>query len=73
MCIARAHKFYKNEDGELIMEFKSEFKREGDKITVRITEFYEDVVYPLAIFDEYQRVINAAADFNKVVVIFDKN
>ena len=67
------HEFYKNEDGELIMEFKSEFKREGDKITVRITEFYEDVVYPLAIFDEYQRVINAAADFNKVVVIFDKN
>ena len=67
------HETYKNEEGELIMEFKSEYKRDGDKVTVRITEFYEDIVYPLDIFEEYQRVINAAADFNKVVVIFDKN
>lgn len=67
------HESFKNENGDLIMEFKSEYRKEGDKVTVRITEFYKDLVYPLAIFDEYQRVINAAADFNKVVVIFDKN
>jgi len=29
-------------------------------------------VFPLEIYKDYQRVINAAADFNKVVVIFDK-
>lgn len=67
------HESYENEEGELIMEFKSTYTRDGDKVTVRITEFYENLVYPLDIFEEYQRVINAAADFNKVVVIFDKD
>lgn len=66
------HESYENEEGELIMEFKSVYSQDGNKITVRITEFYEDIVYPVEIFEEYQRVINAAADFNKVVVIFDK-
>lgn len=67
------HESYENQEGEITMEFKSVYSREGDKITVRITEFYEDIVYPVSIFDAYQRVINAAADFNKVVVIFDKD
>lgn len=67
------HESYQDEGGNKTMEFKSKYKRDGDKITVRITEFYKDIVYPLDIFDEYQRVINAAADFNKVVVIFEKD
>ena len=63
---------YENDKGEQTMGFKSEYVREGDKVTVNIIEFYKDVVFPVAIFEDYQRVINAAADFNKVVVIFEK-
>ena len=64
---------YENEEGELIMEFSSKYKRESDKVSVQITELYKDVVYPVSIFKDYQRVINAAADFNKIIVIFDKD
>jgi hypothetical protein len=67
------HEFYKNEDDKVIMEFKSDYTIEGDRITVTIIEYYKEIVYPLEIYKDYQRVINAAADFNKVVVIFDKN
>ncbi|HLV43016.1 MAG TPA: DUF3857 domain-containing protein [Brumimicrobium sp.] len=66
------HEFYKNEEGKVIIEFKSNYTQEGDKITVRVIEYYEDIVFPVEVFNDYQRVINAAADFNKVVVIFDK-
>ena len=66
------HEFYKNEDNKVIMEFKSDYTVEGNKITVSSIEYYEDIVFPLEIYKDYQRVINAAADFNKVVVIFDK-
>jgi hypothetical protein len=64
---------YENDEGEKIMEFKSTYTKVGDQITVKVTEFYKDLIYPTEIFKEYQRVINAAADFNKVVVIFSKN
>ena len=63
---------YENEDGEQTMKFKSEYTREGNKVTITISELYKDIIFPVAVFEDYQRVINAAADFNKVVVIFDK-
>ena len=63
---------YTNDKGEKIMEFLSTYTRDGDKVTVKISEFYENLVYPVELFKDYQRVINAAADFNKVVVIFNK-
>lgn len=66
------HEFYENEEGERIMEFKSVYEKNGDEITVHISEYYTEVHYPLDIYKDYQRVINAAADFNKVVVIFEK-
>ena len=66
------HEFFENEEGERIMEFKSVYEKNGDEITVHISEYYTEVYYPLDIYKDYQRVINAAADFNKVVVIFEK-
>ena len=63
---------YKNEKGETTMGFISTYTRDGDRVTVKISEFYKELTYPFEIFKDYQRVINAAADFNKVVVIFNK-
>jgi len=63
---------YINEKGEKVMEFLSTYTRDGDKVTVKISEYYQNLVYPVELFKDYQRVINAAADFNKVVVIFNK-
>lgn len=63
---------YENEKGESVMGFHSSYTVEGDKVTVKISEFYKEVVFPVEIYEDYQRVVNAAADFNKVVVIFNK-
>lgn len=61
------------EDGETIMEFQSDYEIDGNKITVKIIEYYKEIYFPLEAFEDYRRVINAAADFNKAVVIFEKN
>ncbi len=63
---------YSDKDGDIRMGFISTYTRDGDQVTVNISEFYKDVVFPVEIFEDYQRIINTAADFNKVVVIFNK-
>jgi len=53
--------------------FISNYTEKDGVITVTNNEFYNIVNYPLAKFDEYKNVINAAADFNKIVIIISKN
>lgn len=57
----------KNEAG-----FISKYTQKGDEILVENTEFYNIINYPLNKFDDYKAVINAAADFNKIVIIVTK-
>ena len=59
-------------DGETQMAFTSEYKLEGNKISIVVDEFYSKIQFPVEIFDEYQRVMNAAADFNKKVLVITK-
>jgi hypothetical protein len=59
-------------DGKTEAQFVSKYSQKGDEITVENTEFYKIINYPLAKFDEYKAVINAAADFNKIVIIVTK-
>lgn len=54
-------------------EFSSTYKKEGNNIIVENTEYYNVVKYPLEYFDTYKGVINAAADFNKLVLVLSKN
>lgn len=55
------------------MAFISKLKIEGSKVKVVIDEYYDVLDLPKEEFSAYQRVINAAANFNKVVLIFEKN
>jgi hypothetical protein len=66
------HEFYKNAKGETTMEFVSSYKMDGNKVVVTVMEYYKELEYPLDIYEDYRRVINAAADFNKLTVIFEK-
>lgn len=59
-------------DGETKAVFKSSYTIEGSKVLVTIIEWYEDPKYPKEYFQEYLSVINAAADFNKVSVLLEK-
>jgi hypothetical protein len=48
------------------MGFESSYKQEGNIIKVRVMEQYRKVQYPIAQYEDFKKIINAAADFNKV-------
>jgi len=56
-------------NGKTEAAFTSNFKQNKNEVVIENTEFYNVINYPLANFEEYKAVINAAADFNKIVVI----
>lgn len=53
------------------LAFVSTFKQEGNTIKVTIDEFYELMDMPKEEYESYQAVVNAAADFNKIVLIYE--
>lgn len=64
---------YKTEiNGKSEAAFISKYTKKGDEILVENTEFYNIINYPLEKFDDYKAVINAAADFNKIVIVVTK-
>ncbi|MDQ6469311.1 DUF3857 domain-containing protein [Flavobacterium sp. LHD-80] len=56
-------------NGKTEAAFTSKYSQNKNEVTIENTEYYNIVNYPLASFDQYKAVINAAADFNKIVVI----
>lgn len=49
--------------------FVSDYKVNGKEVTVTINEYYKELLAPLARYEDFRKVINAAADFNKVVLV----
>jgi len=58
--------------GEKTMGFVSEYKLEGNMLIITINEYYNRINFPLSMYEDFRKVINAAADFNKVVLILEK-
>lgn len=63
--------FYE-ENGEKSMEFCSGYEVNENGVNVFIKEYYKKLDYPLENFEQFRKIINAAADFNKKVLIFEK-
>lgn len=61
-------KEYGNENGNNI-GFKSSFSIENNKIIITVYEYYKDITYPIDQYEQFRTVINAAADFNKKVIV----
>lgn len=57
---------------ETSSRFVSDYTMEGNSVTVNIFEYYNEVKYPKEVFEEYKKVINAAADFNKKTLLLKK-
>lgn len=57
------------EEGKENLYFKSTYTKKGNQVTVECEEYYTEIVYPVSEFEKYQKVINAAADFNKIVLV----
>ena len=47
-------------------------KKEGNNIVIISEEYYDTLFYPVDEYQRYQRVVNAAAAFNKAVLVFEK-
>ena len=69
---ANIHYFVDGEDGTRVAEFISNYEIEGNQVTVLIHEYYKHVYFPKSDYESFRSVINAAADFNKVALIFEK-
>lgn len=62
-----------HKDGdEGTMGFISRYVQTGNTISIDIHEYYKKIQYPLAQFNDFKKVINASADFNKVVLVLEK-
>lgn len=52
--------------------FKSDYTLDGNVLNVTIREYYNIIQLPKTEFENFRKVINAAADFNKISVVLEK-
>jgi len=74
--VSNLDKLYSDEvvvkENEEIYGFQSNYKLEGNKLKVTIKEFYKEINCDVNEYPGFQKVINAAADFNKKSIILVK-
>lgn len=58
--------------GKVVADFISTYEIKDNTLTIKNTEKYDFVEIPAALYPQYQKIINAAADFNKSSVIIEK-
>lgn len=59
-------------DGQEGAKFTSKGSVIGNHYVIDNIEFYKSVEYPLEVFEDYRKVLNAAADFNKITLVINK-
>ena len=59
-------------NGKKVNAFISDFTIESEKVTITAKEYYRNISLPKEDYENFRQVINAAADFNKVVLVFEK-
>lgn len=64
--------FFSMNGEKRVMEFISSYEIVGNVLTITCNEFYDQIRFPLSQFEEFRKVINAAADFNKITLVFQK-
>ena len=60
------------DNGEVVYLFKSSYELVGSELKISIDEYYNQILFPADRYVEFQEVINAAADWNKVVLVLSK-
>jgi len=53
--------------------FNSTYTLTGNTLEIKVAEYYKQIYAPLARYEDYRKVINAAADFNKVTLVLEKS
>src|SRR5688572_21362737 len=52
--------------------FKSDYVLKDNVLEVRIEEYYKQIYVPLSRYEDFRKVVNAAADFNKITLVLEK-
>jgi hypothetical protein len=60
------------QDGQKASIFTSNYEIKNDVLQVTVIEYYKEIYSPLSLFEDFRKVINAAADFNKIVLVLEK-
>jgi hypothetical protein len=58
--------------GKEVFSFKSFFSIENNLLKITADEHYRKNIVPVDIYEEYRKVINSAADFNKIVLLLER-
>lgn len=66
---AKIHNQVKDEKQNVVMEFKSDYRIERNKLIITVNEVYKVLYLKKEKYDDFRAVINSAADFNKLVVV----
>ncbi len=61
-----------NQTGDNPFLFKSDYTLAGDVLEIVISEFYKEINCPVERYEDFRKVINASADFNKVTLVLEK-
>jgi hypothetical protein len=62
---------YSNDDKTPFI-FKSDYAIKGDLLEITISEFYKEIFVPLDRYEDFRKVVNASADFNKITLVLEK-
>lgn len=63
---------YLLEKKEKIAQFAANYTIHGQTVTILVKEFYTQSEYTKKNYDAFRKVINAAADFSKTVLVFER-
>lgn len=58
-----------NDEEKLIYNFTSSYEINGNQLEIEIDEYYDQLYFPKEKIEAFRKVINAAADWNKVVLV----
>jgi hypothetical protein len=53
------------------MGFFSSYKITDAEVSVLVEEYYKEINLPVQEYEPFKAVINASADFNKIVLLFE--
>jgi hypothetical protein len=64
--------YYQEENGERITTFTSKYNLTPTSCVIDINEYYKKITTSKKDFESYRKVVNAAADFNKLILVLQK-
>ncbi len=76
--ILKSHAEYVDRSLKPVLSFDATYtlttdRKKGDKLVVTVNEYYPVMHIPLAEYDRFKEVVNAAADYDKLVLLIEKD